>query len=1025
MPRWVFYILGAYGCNLGSSLTLQTATRTDRVLGRGSGRYGNETVSYRLDSMAVDQLAWFGYRKGNTTFKFILTAFVIVVFYQLYFQLQKRGEEHSLTAVEQRSAAESQPLQSIARRDGLHGVNPDPKLSQADELRHLSSRFQAYSNNETLKNASIINPHPYTFILNNPDKCEGENVFLLIVVTTSPSNHDLRRAIRETWGNESNVHGVVIKRIFAVGMVGNTSIQEDLEKENSIHKDMIQENFVDSYRNLTLKTIMVWKWAFQYCPQAKYVMKTDDDAFVNVYKLVNHLGQLEGNDSRWFVTGRVYTDTKPVRDPTGSSKKWFVTREEYRGDTYPRYPCGCAYVLSNDLTKLLFEASLATEYLFIEDVYLGICLEKLGVDVVDSDKFWSLYVGTLPCSPQFDFIATHWVKTPQAMMTSWKALNTNCKKSFFGLWDILRDLWYCFVKKIVIDQLLVVDGRPVVAYNMKSSCDEFDCALVKIQQENDVKTGVNLPEDEMLSKMWNGRGKIGVIFNVVLILSIVIVYHQLYLIFQQRGRRAERLAVIRSQIRYSRDLSNNGTGGGPEETIRDPGNVKKNSNKISPPVKSDSGGAKNKEKAETKSKEAKVWPKKGSDNASSQVKQNWQKRSPPGEEAKGKETKNGQEKVVPPVKPNPGPPAKPNPEGPAKPNPGAAKPNPGAPAKPNPGAAKPNPGGPGKPNPGIAKPNPAAPAKPNPGAPAKPNPGAPAKPNPGAPAKPNPGAPAKPNPGAANPYKLAPVNPHPYYFTINHPYKCEVKVFLLIIVTSSPQNIKQRQSIRQTWGNETNVPGVAIKTLFAIGKPNNIATQQALQQEDNIYHDIIQENFVDSYHNLTHKTIMCLKYAFKFCPKAKYLLKTDDDTFVNVFNLVAYLKELGKTKKERIVVGEVWREGKPIQEQRRKWTVPSAEYPRESYPKYPNGFAYVISNDITWQVYQASENIKNFFLEDVYIGLCLEKLGIDLIDNVNFYNYFVDIDPCRHQKLIASHWVKEPAKMVKLWNATKRKCARS
>ncbi|XP_035658568.1 N-acetyllactosaminide beta-1,3-N-acetylglucosaminyltransferase 4-like [Branchiostoma floridae] len=520
----------------------------------------------------------------------------------------------------------------------------------------------------------------------------------------------------------------------------------------------------------------------------------------------------------------------------------------------------------------------------------------------------------------------------------------------------------------------------------------------------------------MLSRMWSGKGKIGAMFNVVLVFSIVVVYHQVYLMYQQRGSRADRMRIIRSM---SKDLRNNTIA--TEEKLRGPGNVERpNSNKDLSRVNFNSAGAKSKEV------KTKVWPQKGSDEAkaaaaslprkaSSQDKENWQKHSQPGVDAKGKETKSKEAKVVPPSKPNPGVPAKPNPGAPVKPNPGAAKPNPGA-AKPNPGAVKPNPGA-VKPNPGAVKPNPGAPVKPNPGA-AKPNPGA-VKPNPGA-VKPNPGAPL-----AANPHPLAPVNPHPYYFVIHHPYKCEERVFLLIIVTSSPQNAKQRQSIRQTWGNETNVPGVTIRTLFAIGKTNNLATQQALQQEDHTYHDIIQENFIDSYHNLTHKTIMCLKYAFKFCPNAKFLLKTDDDTFVNVFNLVTYLKELMKTKTERIVVGEVWREGKPIQEQRRKWPVPTSEYPRESYPKYPNGFAYVISNDITRRVYLASENIKNFFLEDVYIGLCLEKLGIDLIDNEHFYNYFVDIDPCRHPKLIASHWVKEPTKMVKLWNAARRRCGSS
>ena len=40
--------------------------------------------------------------------------------------------------------------------------------------------------------------------------------------------------------------------------------------------------FQDIYYNLTLKTVMGLKWTSIYCNQAKYIMKTDDDIFVNV-----------------------------------------------------------------------------------------------------------------------------------------------------------------------------------------------------------------------------------------------------------------------------------------------------------------------------------------------------------------------------------------------------------------------------------------------------------------------------------------------------------------------------------------------------------------------------------------------------------------------------------------------------------------------------------------------------------------------------------------------------------------------
>ena len=54
--------------------------------------------------------------------------------------------------------------------------------------------------------------------------------------------------------------------------------------------------------------------------------------------------------------------------------------------------------------------------------------------------------------------------------------------------------------------------------------------------------------------------------------------------------------------------------------------------------------------------------------------------------------------------------------------------------------------------------------------------------------------------------------------------------------------------------------------------------------------DIIQENFLDSYNNLTLKSILMLKYVKNNCEnKVKYVMKCDDDTFINVPNLIHVL----------------------------------------------------------------------------------------------------------------------------------------
>ena len=45
---------------------------------------------------------------------------------------------------------------------------------------------------------------------------------------------------------------------------------------------IISGNFQDNYFNLTIKHIFGLKWIASYCSHAKYVLKADHDAIVNI-----------------------------------------------------------------------------------------------------------------------------------------------------------------------------------------------------------------------------------------------------------------------------------------------------------------------------------------------------------------------------------------------------------------------------------------------------------------------------------------------------------------------------------------------------------------------------------------------------------------------------------------------------------------------------------------------------------------------------------------------------------------------
>lgn len=90
-----------------------------------------------------------------------------------------------------------------------------------------------------------------------------------------------------------------------------------MKNESSTHNDIIQENFYDSYNNLTIKSIIMLKWLLNNCNRGKFLMKTDDDMFVNLPLLVKLLKTKSNNDG--VLIGSLICNAKPITDP---KNKW-------------------------------------------------------------------------------------------------------------------------------------------------------------------------------------------------------------------------------------------------------------------------------------------------------------------------------------------------------------------------------------------------------------------------------------------------------------------------------------------------------------------------------------------------------------------------------------------------------------------------------------------------------------------------------------------------------------------------------
>ncbi|KAK2835371.1 hypothetical protein Q5P01_015855 [Channa striata] len=222
-------------------------------------------------------------------------------------------------------------------------------------------------------------------LLDVPDKCGGADnsadVFLLLVIKSSPVNYDRREVLRKTWAKERMENGVWIRRLFISGTMDSGHEKERLNKllelEQREHNDILQWDFNDSFFNLTLKHILFLEWMERNCPKARFLLNGDDDVFANTDNMVQYLQSLKDNDeSKHLFTGYLLKNTGPVRS---SGSKYFIPVQVQESDLYPPYCSGGGFLLSGHAALVIFNMSKSIPILPIDDVYLGMCLAKAGL----------------------------------------------------------------------------------------------------------------------------------------------------------------------------------------------------------------------------------------------------------------------------------------------------------------------------------------------------------------------------------------------------------------------------------------------------------------------------------------------------------------------------------------------------------------------------------------------------------------------------------------------------------------------
>ena len=243
------------------------------------------------------------------------------------------------------------------------------------------------------------------------------------------------------------------------------------------------------------------------------------------------------------------------------------------------------------------------------------------------------------------------------------------------------------------------------------------------------------------------------------------------------------------------------------------------------------------------------------------------------------------------------------------------------------------------------------------------------------------------------------------------------KPLMLIIVISHPNNTKARNAIRNTWAKTRRYRDFIVRTIFLVGQTGSGILDGATKQDAMTLQDVLIADLMEDYYKLDLKSTAALKWAWEYCHNFKVLVKTDDDSFLNVGKYIDSLSTLNLTE-ESIAGGKCVENDGVVREHGVKYSVPLSAFSGSHYPAYCRGPCYLLSHSAVGRLLAASVDTRRFPLEDVYLtGLTRWQAGITQMYQVpGYYSSPDDVRFCEAIQNIPNVHHVSPEDMVPLYN---------
>ena len=247
---------------------------------------------------------------------------------------------------------------------------------------------------------------------------------------------------------------------------------------------------------------------------------------------------------------------------------------------------------------------------------------------------------------------------------------------------------------------------------------------------------------------------------------------------------------------------------------------------------------------------------------------------------------------------------------------------------------------------------------------------------------------------------------------------CRIKYRLVIMVSSYVGHEERRNIIRNTWANKTKWSSLDFDSspwtvVFNVGyETKNIGKKEkflTLKNEILTQGDMIISNVTESYYTLSEKLAIGLDWLYRTL-HFDFVLKTDDDVFVNLHNIMPALNSLPEYID---YFGRVmWKQ--PV-ERKGRYKLSRVEFANDHFDPYCSGAGIFARYDLIKKMIPHLKPHKKRLLkfEDAYFGSIAFKLG-STPSKIYLTHFHYQNFNCEYDKTI---FISHPAK--------KRKCMES